>query len=206
MDNTAGGGVSNIPNCNYTADMSILIAGLALFLGLHLIPAFPALRKVVAEDLLGLKLYQPLFALGSALGLVLIIAGWWLRPERVQLFDPFPAARAAAPLLVTLAFVLFASANMKTHIRKVVRHPMLIGLVLWSGAHLFANGDLAGTILFGSFFAYSIVDLISAIARGAVKPFEPMWKYDGMAIVGGLLLAVITIYFHPAIFGTGRVM
>ena len=88
--------------------MTVLSIGLALFLGLHLIPAFPALRKIVAEDWLGLKLYQPLFALGSALGLVLIIAGWWMRPERVQLFDPFPAARAAAPLLVTLAFVLFA--------------------------------------------------------------------------------------------------
>src|SRR5688572_16703530 len=111
--------------------MTVMIAGLLLFLGLHLIPAFPPLRRVVAEKFVGLKLYQPLFALGSALGLVLIIAGYWMRPERVQLFHPVPAARAAAPLLVTIAFVLFASANMKTHIRKAVRHPMLIGLMLW---------------------------------------------------------------------------
>ena len=183
----------------------MLIAGLVLFLGLHLIPALPPLRRVVAETLLGPKLYQPLFALGSAVGLVLIIAGWWTRPERVQLFDPWPAARAAAPLLVTIAFILFAAANMKTHIRKAVRHPMLIGLMLWSGVHLLANGDKAGTILFGSFFAYSIVDLVSAISRHAVKPFEPAWKYDAMAIAGGLIAALLTIYFHPAVFGTGPV-
>ena len=185
--------------------MTVMIAGLLLFLGLHLIPAFPPLRRVVAEKVVGPKLYQPLFALGSALGLVLIIAGYWMRPERVQLFHPVPGARAAAPVLVTIAFVLFASANMKTHIRKAVRHPMLIGLLLWSGVHLLANGDKAGTILFASFFAYAVVDLLSAIERNAVKAFEPAWRYDAMAVGGGVLLAALTIYFHPAIFGTGPV-
>ena len=101
-----------------------------------------------------------------------------------------------------LDVVLFASANMKTHIRKTLRHPMLIGLLLWSGVHLLSNGDKAGTILFGSFFAYAIVDLVSAVSRNAVKPFEPAWKYDAMAVAGGVVLAALTIYFHPVIFGT----
>jgi uncharacterized membrane protein len=106
---------------------------------------------------------------------------------------------------VTIAFVLFAAANLRTHIRRTLGHPMLLGLMLWSGVHLLANGDRAGTILFGSFLAYSIVALVSSISRGAKKPFVPTLKHDVIAIVSGLVLAYLTIHFHPAVFGTGPV-
>lgn len=184
--------------------MLIMIAGLVLFIGIHLVPVAQPLRARLVVSL-GDGAYRGLFALIAAVGLVLIIAGYHLRPDRVQLFSPSLAARAAAPVLVTIAFVLFAAANMKTHIRAWLRHPMLLGLMLWSGVHLLANGDLAGTILFGSFFAYSLIALVSAIARGAVKPLVADWKHDLMAVGGGLLLSYLTIRFHPAIFGTGPV-
>jgi uncharacterized membrane protein len=35
---------------------------------------------------------------------------------------------------------------------------MLLGVLLWSFVHLLANGDLRGTILFGAFFAYGVVE------------------------------------------------
>ena len=181
-----------------------MIVGLALFIGVHLIPVAQPLRaRLVAA--FGDRTYRGVFAAIAGTGLVLIVLGYHLRPDRVQLFAPSAAARGAAPLVVTIAFVLFAVANMRSHVRRIVRHPMLIGLALWSGVHLLANGDLAGTILFGSFFAYSIVALLSAMARHAVKPFVPQIKYDVMAVVGGLALAWLTIRFHPVIFGTGPV-
>ena len=184
--------------------MIVMIAGLELFIGIHLVPTVPALRaRLIAR--LGDKLYRALFAIIAGLGLVLIITGYHVRPERLQLFAPFPAARAAAPALVTIAFILFAAANMKTHIRATVRHPMLIGLMLWSGVHLLANGDRAGTILFGSFFAYSIIALVSAVQRGSAKAFIPEWKHDLIAVAAGLVISYLTIRFHSVIFGTGPV-
>jgi uncharacterized membrane protein len=185
--------------------MWIMIVGLVLFLGIHLVPVFPGLRASLVQSV-GDKGYRGVFSIVSAVGLVLVIAGYWVRPAREQLFAPVMEARAAAPWLVTIAFVLFAAANMPGHIRRAVRHPMLIGLLLWSGVHLLANGDLAGTILFGSFLVYSIVDLLSVIARGAVKEFVPQGKFDAMAIVGGLVLAFLTMRFHPMLFGTGSVI
>jgi uncharacterized membrane protein len=125
-----------------------------------------------------------------------------MAPNGVPLFAPVPAARAAAPLVVTLAFVLLAAANMRTHIRRAVRHPMLIGVVLWSGVHLLANGDLAGTILFASFFAWAVIDLASVIRRGAVKVFVPSWTHDAIAVIAGLALAYLTMHYHSAIFNT----
>jgi uncharacterized membrane protein len=165
---------------------------------------FPAFRNSLALRL-GANRYRALFSLVSAIGLVLIIAGYWMRPERAQLFAPSDTARALAPWLVGAAFVLFAAANMPAHLRRALRHPMLVGLMLWSGVHLLANGDLAGTILFGSFLAYSIVDLVSAIARGAIKVFVPQWKFDAMALVGGVVAAYLTMYVHPSLFGTAPV-
>ena len=184
--------------------MSVLIAGLALFIGIHLVPTAPGLRAHLLMRL-GERRYRGLFALVAAAGLALIVAGWLMRPERLQVFAPFPTARAAAPAVVTIAFVLFAAANMKTHIRRTVSHPMLIGLLLWSGVHLLANGDLAGTILFGSFLGYSIVAIVSAVHRNTAKIFVPEWKYDLIAIASGLAVSYLTIYFHPSVFGTAPV-
>ena len=102
---------------------------------------------------------------------------------------------------MVLSFILFAAANMRGHLRRIVKHPMLLGLLLWSAVHLFANGDRAGTVLFGAFLAYAIVDLVSAIARGAVKEFQPMVKHDVIAVVGGIAVALAVMTFHRMLFG-----
>ena len=74
--------------------MSLLIAGLALFLGSHLVPVIQPLRARLVTRLGDLP-YRGLFAAIAALGLLLIIVGYHLRPERVQLFAPYAAARGA---------------------------------------------------------------------------------------------------------------
>jgi uncharacterized membrane protein len=181
--------------------MAAMIAGLVLFLGIHFVPTVPRLRAALALRM-GENAYRGVFSLISAAGLVLIIAGYWMAPNGVPLFAPVHAARAAAPVVVTLAFILLAAANMRTHIRRAVRHPMLIGVMLWSGVHLLSNGDLTGTILFASVFAWSVIDLTSVVQRGAVKPFVPTWKHDAIAVIAGLALAYLTMRYHSAIFNT----
>ena len=56
-------------------------------------------------------------------------------------------------------------------------------------------------MLFGAFLAYAIVDLASAIGRGAVKSFEPMVKHDVIAVVGGIAVALAVMTFHRVLFG-----
>jgi uncharacterized membrane protein len=184
--------------------VTLLIVGLVLFLGIHLLPMAGTLRASIAARMSDNDC-RGAFSLISVIGLVLIVIGYRMAPNDVRLFAPSAAASTVAPVLVPLAFVLFAAANMRTHIRATVKHPMLIGLLLWSGVHLCANGDLAGTVLFGSFFAYSIVDLVSAVKRHAVKAFTPTWKHDAIAIVSGLVLAWLIVRFHGAIFGVQAV-
>jgi len=180
--------------------MALLITGLALFLGVHLLPTVPALRAGLLARW-GEQRYKGIYSLASALGLALIVAGYAFSDDRTRVFDAVPAARAIAPFAMAVSFVLFAAANMRGHLRSLLKHPMLLGLLIWSGVHLMANGDRTGTVLFGAFFAYAIVDLVSAVARGAVKQFQPVVKHDVIAVVAGIAVALAVMSFHRVLFG-----
>lgn len=184
--------------------MQILIVGLVLFLGIHLVPVVPAVRARLFEAL-GEKKYKGLFSLVSALGLVLIVVGYGRAPSAPRLFDPFPAAIMAAPAVMLLSFVLLAAANMRTHIRRTIRHPMLIGVGLWATVHLLANGEARASLLFGAFLVYVVVDLLSAVQRHAVKSFVPVARQDAMAVGAGIVLALIVMAFHRQLFGAAAV-
>lgn len=180
--------------------MGVLVTGLVVFLGVHLIPTVPRLRTAL-RDRLGDTRYRALFSIASLAGLALIVVGWSKSPRGVQLFDPVSAARVAAPIVVAVAAVLFAAANMRTYIRQLVRHPMLLGLLLWSLVHLLANGETRTTVLFGAFLAYALVDLASAVSRHAVKAFTPSLKFDAIAVVAGVAVAFLFAKYHGALFG-----
>jgi uncharacterized membrane protein len=180
--------------------MMLLAIGLALFVGTHLLPAAPALRAAVAGRL-GAGAYRAAFSLLSLAGLVLIVVGYRAATPGDRLFAPLPAAIAAAPYAMALSFVLLAAANMRTHLRRALGHPMLIGTVLWAGVHLLANGDARGTLLFGTILAWAVVDLASSIARKAVKPFAPTTRHDVVAVVAGVALALVVMTFHRSLFG-----
>jgi len=180
--------------------MAILVAGLVLFLGVHLVPTLPQLRAALAAKW-GENRYKAVFAVFSALGLVLIVAGYAFSDDRTRVFAPVPAARSLAPFAMVVSFILFAAANMRGHLRRAIGHPMLLGLLVWAAVHLLANGDRTGTVLFGAFAGYALVDLASATARGAVKAFEPVVKHDVIAVVGGTMVALLVMTFHRLLFG-----
>lgn len=180
--------------------MALLTVGFALFLGAHLVPTGPALRASLLARW-GEPRYKGAFSLASLAGLVLIVVGYRMAGPGERVFAPLPVAIAIAPYAVTLAFILFAAANMRTHIRHCVRHPMLLGLLIWAGVHLLANGDTRGTVLFGAFVAYALVDLASAIHRHAVKTFTPTLRHDAIAVVSGTALALAVMTFHRLLFG-----
>jgi len=180
--------------------MTMLIAGLVLFLGVHLLPTIPAFRSGLVARW-GEGRYKGLFSLASFAGLALIIAGYAMAQRGTQLFPPQAAAIAVAPYAMIVAFILFAAANMPGHLRQTLKHPMLIGLLIWSIVHLLANGDVRGTVLFGSFLVYALVDLVSAVQRHAAKTSEARVRADIIAVVAGIVVALIFMTLHRVLFG-----
>lgn len=180
--------------------MGILILGLTLFLGIHLLPVMAGLRTRLFSAM-GEKRYKGVFSVISAAGLVLIVIGYARAPSAPRLFDPFSFAVKIAPLTMIVSFVLLAAANMRTHIRSTLQHPMLLGVGLWAAVHLLANGEVRATLLFGAFLAYVVVDFLSAVQRGATKKFAPVLRQDLMALAAGTGLALIVMAFHRPLFG-----
>ena len=184
--------------------MEILVVGLVLFLGIHLLPVLTGVRNTLYTRL-GEKGYKGLFSLVSALGLVLIVVGYAHAPAEPRMFNPFPAAIRIAPLVMIVSFILLASANMRTHIRHTLKHPMLLGIGIWALVHLLANGETRATVLFGAFLAYVVIDLASVVQRKAVKSFTPVARQDVMAVVSGIILALLVMAFHRYLFGAAAV-
>jgi uncharacterized membrane protein len=184
--------------------MPMLVVGLILFLGLHLLPTVPPARAAAVLRL-GEPRYKGLYSLLSFAGLLLIIGGYALAAPGARLFEPSRAAIAMAPYAMTVSFVLLAAANMRGYIRYGLKHPMLLGIAVWASVHLLANGDTRGTVLFGSFLIYALLDLGSVVARGAIGRFVPSVRYDLFAVVGGVLAALGVMALHRYLFGVPAV-
>lgn len=181
--------------------MTLLVAGLALFVVLHLIPSVPPLRAGLVARM-GEGPYRGGFAFIAFASLAMVVWGYSAAPFE-PVYSPPGWGRHAAMGLVPVALVLFAAANMPTHIRAVVRHPMLLGLLVWALAHLAANGDLRSVALFGTFGGFAVVAAVSAVVRGK-RPADgkaPRLALDAAAIVSGTIVAGLLAYFHAALFG-----
>jgi hypothetical protein len=97
--------------------------------------------------------------------------------------------------------VLLAAPNLRGHIRRVLKHPMLIGIAIWAAVHLLANGHTRGTVLFASILAYALVDFVSAVQRHATKLFAPSARHDAIAVATGIVAALAVMAFHRVLFG-----
>jgi uncharacterized membrane protein len=129
----------------------------------------------------GQRGYTILFSLFSPAVLLWVIwaAG---RAPWVPIWDQNQASRWAVNIIMPVVIVLasfgiaapnpFAFEGRKVGfdpdhpgIVGVTRQPLLWALLLWSGAHLWANGDLAHVILFGIFAAFSAMGMVIAERR-----------------------------------------
>lgn len=100
-----------------------------------------------------------------------------------------------------------------------MRHPLLVALSIWAGAHLFANGDLAHALLFGLFLIFALLGmrmidrrrqremgarwpaLVAAMAAGPIWP-RPVDHGRALLRLGlGLGLYGLLLLLHPAVIG-----
>ena len=185
--------------------MAILILGVLMFIGIHCVPTFPSLRQQLV-DRFGEKSYKGIFSLIALIGLAVIVIGKVLA-EFVPVWQPPAWGRHVAMALMLPVFALLASANMPTNLKRYTRHPMLWGVTLWSIAHLLANGDLASLILFGSLGTFSLVDMWSANARGAMKSETRFsTRSDIVVVVIGIVVYGVFLFLHPYLFGVSVIL
>jgi uncharacterized membrane protein len=171
----------------------VLIVGLILFLGVHLLPTSPELRQDL-ESRLGTGPYKIIFSLLSIAGLVIIVLGFHklqLHPgKNPVLWNPPLWTRHIAVGLMLPAMIFLVASVIPSRIRTAVRHPMLVAIKIWAFAHLIANGDLGALLLFGSFLAFAVYDRISVKRRGALGPLGSAQPTSALNDVVVLVLGI----------------
>jgi uncharacterized membrane protein len=169
--------------------MVALVAGLLLFLGVHSIRIVAPGWRDAQLAARGERAWKGLYALVSAFGLGVLIVGYgWARRDAVVLYAPPAGLRHLALLLMLPVFPLLIATYARGAIAAIVRHPMLAAVLLWSIAHLLANGSLADVLLFGGFGVWAAADLVSARRRPEPPHASRRWsRNDIIAVLGGTL-------------------
>lgn len=179
-----------------------LVAGILLWMIVHLSPALmPGFRRALI-DKLGEGPYKGLFALDIVIAIVLIVIGWRsTAPEIVYL--PPAWGHSASLVLMVVSVYLLGAANMKTAIKRFIRHPQLTGVVVWSIAHLLSNGDVRSVILFGGLGIWALVEipLISRREGAWVKPEAPPLTVELRGVVIAAIVYVVLVFLHPYFAG-----
>jgi uncharacterized membrane protein len=84
---------------------------------------------------------------------------------------------------------------------------MLVAIKIWALAHLIANGDLGGVVLFGSFLAWAVYDRIAVKRRGdfGAARVASFTRADGVVLIVGTIAYVAMIFLHPYLIGVSVV-
>lgn len=175
--------------------MDILLIGLVVFFGMHLIPAAPQLHASLTRRF-GVMGWKGVMAVVSIAGFVMIVTGWQ-QAGYVHVYDPPGFGHDVTRILMLPALILLVAAYLPNNLKRFSRHPMLWGTVLWSVGHLFANGDLRSLVVFGAFLAWAFFDMWSCNRRGAqLAMVKRNYGLDVAVVVIGAVLYFAAAHLH----------
>ena len=164
--------------------MTLLILGLLLWILAHFFKRLnPAARKSMGQQ------GRALVAGMIALGVVLMVIGY-RSADFVSVYVPLPGMGHLNNTLMLISIYLFSVGGTKGLLYTRLRHPMLLGMILWAVAHLLVNGDVASLVLFGGLGLWAVVQMALINRAGPWK--RPVGgrgiRGDAMSLVGTLIL------------------
>jgi len=184
--------------------MIVLVIGLVLFLGIHFTRIVASGWREAQIAKLGEGPWKGIYSLVSLVGLVMIVWGYYLaRADALVFYEQPEWFRSFAFIAMPIAFIIFFAGDFRAgYIKRALKHPMLIGTIIWSATHLIGNGDLASVLLFGGFLVWAVIDLISVFNRPYTAPTEIAWWPDAVSIGLALLLTwLFLMWLHGWLFG-----
>lgn len=213
-----------------------LVATMAFFVAGHLAISRPAIREPLVVRF-GRNGYGALHGIFSLVTLAAVFWGFWQAPY-IELWPPLAMFRAVPPVVMPLACILFVAGmttrggglrgdrlpegdNPAPGILSITRHPVPWAIVLWAGAHVAANGDVAGVIFFGTFLVFGAFAPVLVDRRrrrcgedvwkkfSAASPIVPFtgpgpidWKGIGLVrVLSGLALYIAILLSHGLVIG-----
>lgn len=186
--------------------MMVMLLGLLLFLGTHSVRIVAEGWRQTQIERFGKARWKLAYSLVAALGLALTIYGYGLtREEPLTVWFPPMWTQHLVALLMIPAFIFLVATYTPSHMRSVLRHPMMLSVMLWACGHLLVNGSLGDILLFGAFLGWSIVAFRAARAREereGMTTARARFSGDVIAVLLGLTLYfAFAFYLHAWLIG-----
>lgn len=169
----------------------LLTLGVGLWWAAHLFKRLAPAQRATLTNAMG-EGSKGLFAVLIVASIVLMVVGYQ-RADLVWFWFAPGWTGHLNNLLMLVAFYVFGIGMAKGALSQKVRHPMLLGTLIWALAHLLVNGHLAGVILFGGIGAWAIVSMlvINAQDRDWTPPSRKKGPRD--AVAAGVVLVVYVV-------------
>ncbi len=183
--------------------MGLLVTGLLLLLVPHSLREL-GLRDFVASRLGSRGVYRGAVFVLAVAGLALIVWGKSQAPFVMIWQPPFELRHISNFIMYPVFWLVLAGVLPMSTARWTLRNPMALGVAVWGVAHLWANGDLASMLLFGSFAFWGAIKYLSLFRGTRLPPFRNrMLVWDAIGCTLGSVLYVSVFVFHGDLFGVG---
>jgi len=185
--------------------MTRLAIGVVLWSIVHFLPAIAVDLKKNLVNRFGEYGYKGGFTLLMVVAIYLMVSGWKAAvPEASDLiFTPPEWGGYAAGLLVLVGFVLFLAPYPPNNVRRMFRHPQLIGFICWGVGHLLSNGEPRSVLFFGGLTVWAIVEIVLLNRRDGAwtRPEKVPLLKDFAMILFSVLAYIGFLYTHHLLFG-----
>ena len=183
-----------------------LCIGVLLFMLVHFVPSLATGLRNSLINHVGKHPYRGLFSLLLVISIALMVFGWRsTTPELVYL--PPSWAMPLTSVLMLISVMLFGAAHQPTRIKRVVRHPQLTGMLVWSLSHLLSNGDSRSLVLFGlGLWALIEMPLINRRAGAWVRPDAPALSIEIRGILISVVVFFVLVFLHPYFAGVSAIL
>ena len=215
-----------------------------LFLGTHLVVSSTGLRAWLV-GVVGESAYLAGYSICALVILGVMIDSYVALEHNTYVWQPTVGHHFIAKIIMPIALVLLAAGLMSKNptgvkmeevvhqvtgyhmpgILKITRHPVQWGILLWSVAHLIANGDAASIVFFGTFALLSGLgsmamdlkrrhltdpDWLEFYSQTSNIPFAGLLAgksrlaigdINWVSVITGLTLYATLYYFHGLIAG-----
>lgn len=182
--------------------MSLFLAGITIFCVVHLFKAAAPGTRNDLESKLGENAYKGIVSLLLVGSIVMIVFGWKSTvPTSIYTAPLMPGI--VPSVLVLVALILFVASLIDGYIKRTLRHPQMIGTIIWAASHLLTNGDIRSLILFGTLGVWALLEIVLCNRRDGPRTELPdaSGRSDLIAVVVGVVAFGILGHFHAQLFG-----
>jgi uncharacterized membrane protein len=179
--------------------MVYIIIGFIIFTAIHIL-TLATTERLKLINKYGEVRYKLVFSLISLIGLSLMLyarfdSGHFIKESNEFFYHFHKEILYIATILIVAAYIP------KNSIKKYLKHPMLIGIGIWSFTHILINQHLNHILLFTSFLLFSFIMLIGLIKREPTKKLKAEVKYDFLTIILGTISYYTIVITHKYLAG-----